>query len=120
MGYFTQISTHCTLLNEIGQKYLDTLPFISNEEVIQLIWTKAYDIFESMGRWECEDLPDWVADTIDSGVPYSEIPRNGSLHYSLGFATTAQDACLRAYLEWVEGRDTELKSFQTLADLPDA
>lgn len=122
MNYFSKISEGCDKLTEIGQTYLDSLPFIPSGEAAERIWNKARSIFDSLGgdekAWEDENLPQWVADTMDWAVPYTQIPRNGSLHYSLGWSVVAQEANLRALLEYVEGREPEQRKFQMLADLP--
>lgn len=110
MGYFRAITEECEILNEKAQHYLDQLPFMDNKSVIRRIMDIAYNIFEKHGKdWDA--VPDWVATTIDHAVPYSCIPKNGSLHYALGYSVVSQDAHLRNLLEIAEGRETKELDF---------
>lgn len=117
MSYFDKIIQRADKLNKIGQQYLDNLPFISDENVVTAIYNKAVTIFNEHNRnWET--IPEWVAQVLDEGVPYSHAIENGSLHYTLGWAITAQSANLRNYLEVFEGRESEHIKLQMLAKLP--
>lgn len=119
MGFFSDLSKRCDQLSEVAQKYLDTLPFISSEECTKRIWNWAWEQVDKDDRGDVifNEKHDFAEQIIDGGVPYSEQPSNGSLHYSLGWSVTAQDANLRSLLEFVEGRQNEWIKFKCLADL---
>lgn len=103
MNYFAAISRRADELNQLGEKYLQKLPFMSNHKICKRLWAIAAKIDKST-----ETNPDWVDSTLDHSIPFASPPRNGSLYFSLGFAITAQDAKLRNLLEVAEGRDSEL------------
>lgn len=119
MSYFKRISDECTKLSETAQKYLDKLEFIDSELCCRKIWDwacsqmdedeRGYFVFNGKN-----ELAEYI---VDSGIPFSEMPSNGSLHYSLGWSIVAQDANLRSLLEFVEGRQKEWVKFECLVDL---
>jgi hypothetical protein len=111
MNYFAAISARCAELNEAGQRYLDQFDFIPNDEILQRIWDKAWEIDAQPG-----ENPEWVDMTCDNCIPFGSVPNNGSIYYSLGWAETANDACLRNLLEIAEGRTTEELDLATLAE----
>lgn len=120
MSYFDLISEECNKLNLKAQEYLDTLPFIDNIELINKIWSWAWNQVDKDEN-ECvifNGKHQLAEEIIDAGVPYVEMPNNGSIHYSLGWAIVAQDANLRSLYEFIEGRQTEQLTFKMLADLP--
>lgn len=112
MNYFKAIAKRADELNELGNAYLKTLPFMSNDIICERLWKLAYEIFDE----DKDDNPDWVVSTVDGCIPFASQSRNGSIYYSLGFAVAAQDARLRNLLELVEGRTTEELTFPTLAE----
>ena len=114
--YFQVLIDNCEKLNEQGQAYLDTLPFIPSDEVAERIYKKGMEIFHAANEdWSA--VPEWVKTVADGFVPYSEAPRNGSLRYALGWAMVSQEAHLRNLLERAEGRTTEKLDFEILADV---
>lgn len=117
MNYFEQLTKRCNQLNEKGNAYLDTLPFLPNDEVCDRIYKAAQRIFQEANE-DWESIPDWVASAMDGWIPYAALPKNGSLHYSLGWAVASQDAHLRNLLERAEGRETKELNFPVLAPLP--
>jgi hypothetical protein len=60
--------------------------------------------------------PWWVNEVCDGHIPFSSIPSNRSLYFTLGWAITANDACLRNLLEIAEGRETMELTLSTLAE----
>jgi len=118
VDYFDKITEQCDLLNEQGRAYLDRLPFINNEEVCERIFRIARKIFED-GRESRDAIPEWIEVIANGYIPYSAPPKNGSLHYSLGWAIVSQDAHLRNTLERIEGRETTKLNFGVLAPLPE-
>lgn len=115
MNYFETITDECNKLDELGQAYLDKLPFMDNDTVVQGIFKKAKEIFESHNEnWET--IPEWVANTMDGWMPYAGIPKTGSLFFSLGFSVVANDALLRNLLEVAEGREEKFLDFFNLVD----
>jgi hypothetical protein len=119
MDYFEQLKEECNRLSQIAGEYIDTLPFIENEEVIQRIWRWAESQVEidDDGYFILNGKNELAEDVLDSGVPFSGTPRNGSLHYALGWSAVAQDANLRSLLEFVEGRQPDWIKFQCLAEV---
>lgn len=111
MNYFSAIKKRADELNLMGEDYLDKLPFMNNEEICQRLWEIAWEIEKSD-----QENPEWVDMTLDGFIPYSSIPRNGSLYFSLGRAVVAQDALLRNLLEVAEGRETKELSFNFIAE----
>lgn len=115
MNYFQAIAARAEQLDELGRKYLDSLPFLPNDEVIQRIFVRAKQIFEEAEEdWEA--VPDWVASTMDGWMPYATLPNNGSIYYSLGYSVVAHDAHLRNFLEIAEGRTDQRLDFPCLAE----
>jgi hypothetical protein len=107
MNYFEAIRVRADELNERGQQYLDSLPFLSNQEVIPRLIDAAQKMRDKQGLDRCPDWVEWLL--YDGVVPFSP-RRNGSLYYALGYAMVAADALLRHLLETVEGRTkTKLK-----------
>ncbi len=120
--YFKQLAERCNELNAIAQKYLDGLPFIDNDTLAQSIWKHYYDIApkdtsgEILWRESKNESENEALHILDSCVPYYNAPRNGSLHYAIGYAITAQEANLRAlYEHLING--AEKRVFKMLADL---
>lgn len=122
MNYFEALSAECDKLTEKANEYLSRLPFMPNDKVAERLWEIAIEIGKKNGlkteenylvfkdlNWEI--LPEWVANTLDGWLPYGDIPRNGSLHFSLGFSSASQDAHLRNLLEIAEGRETNELDF---------
>lgn len=103
MNYFTELTERCSLLDERGREYLDTLPFMSNQDVVKAIWNFLNEKHLPDNK-EYKDL-DWnklnelEAQIYDSGVPFSSIPKNGSLKFSMGFSVVAWEAKLRNVYE---------------------
>lgn len=113
-NYFKAISIECDKLTEEGQKYLDQFDFLTVDQMADRIWEAYLDKFQEVNeKWE--DLPEWAQDCID-GVPYCAPPRNGSIHFLLGYSPTAQEACLRNLLEIAEGRTTEVIDLSYIVD----
>jgi len=121
MDYFSKISERCNQLSHIGAAYMDKLPFIPTEDVVQKIWDWAWLQMDKDGDgnivWNGKN--ELAEDIIDSGVPFSEAPSNGSLHYTLGWSVVAQEANIRSLFEFIEGRQPEWIKFQCLAELPE-
>lgn len=121
MGFFKSISDACEDLSQVAQGYLDTLPFIASEEVVQRVWNWACNQMDKDERdhFIFNGKNGLAEDIVDTGVPFSMQPTNGSLHYSLGWSIVAQEANLRSLLEYVEGRQQEWIKFKCLADMPE-
>jgi len=114
MNYFAAIAKRSEELNDMAQVYLDSLPFISDPDCVGMIWEKANEIFKAANEnWA--KVPEWVADSMDGYVPFSQSPSNGSLYVTLGHAVTARSANLRM-LEYAYGRRSTLDYFPTLAE----
>ena len=115
MTYFEKISAECDKLTQKANKYLSGLEFIPNDQVMNRIYAKAKEIFfEANENWDA--VPEWVAQTMDGWMPYSTIPRNGSIGFALGYSPASQDAHLRNLLEIVEGRETKELDFPVVVD----
>lgn len=115
---FVDLAERAAELDSLGQAYLDSLPFVSNEEICERVWKRANEVFAAAGEdWEA--VPEWVANTMDGYIPYSQIPRNGSLHFSLGFSVVSLEAHLRNLLEIAEGRTSVELDFPVLAEMPE-
>ena len=119
MGYFTDISNKCTELSKTAQVYLDKYDFISSQDCISRIWSWAWSNMDKDedGNPIFNGKNELAEDIVDGGVPYSVPPKNGSIHYSLGWSIVAQEANLRSLLEFVEGRQKEWIKFQCLVEL---
>lgn len=125
---FQKLTDRCDALTEIAQAYLDTLPFIPSDECCERIWKWAWDNVakDEQGHvdwpedgWDDTDPRSLPYEILDGGIPFSNVPRNGSLQYALGWSIVAQDANLRSLLEFVEGRQSEWIRFKCLADFGD-
>jgi hypothetical protein len=118
-GFFQILSDKCTELSDIAQKYLDTMPFITNEECSNRIWSWACSQMDTdeNGYFIFNGKNEFAEEIVDGGIPFAEPPRNGSLHYSLGWSITAQEANLRSLLEFLEGRQSEWVKFKCLVGL---
>lgn len=114
-NYFESITEACDELDRQGNEYIDRFDFIPNDEICKRIWNAANKIFKDSGE-EWNLVPEWVANTMDGWMPYANIPRNGSLFFSLGFSCVSQDAHLRNLLEIAEGRETKWLDFDCLVD----
>lgn len=114
---FKLIIQRCEELDRLGNAYLDTLPFLTNDEMCQRIWVKAHEIYKAANE-DSDAVPDWVLTTVDGCVPYSQPPRNGSLRYLLGYSLASNDAHLRNLLEIAEGRTTKELDFPVVAEMP--
>ena len=108
--YFGLLSWKCDRLTEKAQKYLDSLPPISNDDCIQGIWEKAQEIFAKNDE-DFDKVPWWVADTMDYHMPYTNIPKDGSLGFSFGFSIVSFEAHLRNLLEIAQNRETKELDF---------
>ena len=115
MNYFKAITTRCEELDKLGQAYLDRFEFLPNDQVLDRIWAKAWELFEAAGK-DFKKIPEWAASAVDGHIPYSAPPRNGSLYYLMGWSVVAQDAHLRNQLEIAEGRETKELDFPVLAE----
>lgn len=115
MNYFEAISFRCSQIDDLASNYLSRLPFLSNEEVLDRLWVKACEIWESNGKEFNQKSPEWVENWMDGWPPYST-PNNGSLYFSLGWSLVSQDAHLRNLLERAEGREKEELNFPILAE----
>lgn len=120
MGYLKDLVDECNKLSDIAQEYLSKFEHDnkSMEDLSKEIWNAAWDRVYKLGFtdknwWDCGDEDaTWI---IDMGCsPHTNIPRNGSLRYTLGYSIAAQSANLRAYYEhFVNGK--ELITFKTVA-----
>lgn len=119
MGYFKSISDRCELLTTEAQKYLDGLPFISNDECAERIvkWASGQVDRDERGYVIYNGKNEFAELILDAGVPYYDAPKNGSLHHTLGWSTTAQEANVRSILEYVEGRQEKWIKFRCLVNL---
>lgn len=117
MDYFTAISHRCNQLTEISQAYLDKLPFIPNDEVMERIWNAAQKYEAELDAdIDWDSVPEWAARTLDGWMPYSQEPRNGSIYFALGYSVVAQEANLRRLLEYVEGGTDTFEPTTCLAE----
>jgi len=108
MNLFDQIRKEAEELDRKAKEYLDSVPFMSTDRCMRKIYIKAKQIFDESGE-DWENIPEWVALTMDGWMPYSTIPNNGSIGFSLGFSVLAMEANLRHLVEIAEGRtDKEL------------
>ncbi len=115
MNYFSAIAKRASELDDIAQKYLDSLPFIPDPECVQRIYKEALKIFkENNENWN--KVPEWVASSVDGYMPFSAPPIPGSMYVSLGHSPVARSANLRMLLEYAEGRRNNLEYFTTLAE----
>lgn len=117
MNYFKAIEHVRNKLDKKAQKYLDTLPFMANDDVLDRLWEIANTEFDKVGRsWDrCDEIPEWASSFLDGWQPYGT-PRNGSLFFSLGWSVQSQDAHLRNLLERAEGREAKELPFGILAN----
>lgn len=116
MLYFSDLSKKCDELNALGQAYLDSLPTIPNDEVVNRIMTRAHQIFEENNE-DWDKIPEWVGFVLDGHVPYSLPPKDGSINALLGHSMVSQEAHLRNLLEIAEGRTTEELTFPVRAEI---
>lgn len=124
MNYFQAISKRCNELTEKANTYLEMFDDgLSNDEMIQKIFDKSVILMnEAKERGEdfWETLPDWATSSLDYAVPFSNIPINGSLYFSLGFSIAAFEANLRILYEYVmdDSKDgnEELEFFVALSE----
>jgi hypothetical protein len=114
MNYFDAIKRRTEELDVLGQAYLNKFDFLPNDQICDRIWAAAKKIFLDKNE-DFDSCPWWVAQTIDYCLPYSTIPKNGSIYFSLGFSSVSQDAHLRNLLEIAEGRETMELDFEVLA-----
>lgn len=126
-SYFRELAAAADELTAKADAYMAGKEFIPNDQVIDRIWAACLKLFERHGgRYsgggtllfdglDWESLPWWAAQTLDGGMPYASIPRDGSLGFSLGFSPASQDAHLRNIMEIAEGRETEELNFPTRA-----
>ena len=128
MSVFDELIQGAEELTEKANAYMEGKEFLPNNEVTDRIWKASLKLFERHGGkfsendtllfdgldWEA--LPWWAAQTLDGWMPYSAVPRNGSLKFSLGFSPAALDANLRNIMEIAEGRETEELDFGICAD----
>lgn len=103
-------------LDRLGAAYLEKLPFLTSQETAERLHIAAMRIFEAANR-EWYAVPDYVAMIADGVMPYFHPPRNGSLHFTLGFSVTSQEAHLRNLLEIAEGRESAFLDFPVVAEL---
>ncbi len=108
---FKQVTEACNELDRKGQVYLDSLPFISNDESIDRIFNRARAIFTEANE-DFDTVPEWVAQTMDYYIPYA-IPGSsgGSIMAAMAHSITSQDAHLRNLLEIAEGRTSKELDF---------
>jgi len=111
MNYFAAISKRADELTARAQAYLDGLPFMPNDNVMGRLWEIAQAIDTADG-----ENPDWVDSTLDGWIPFSGVPRDGSLFFALGYSPTAQDARLRNLLEVAERRENVTLELATVAE----
>jgi len=120
MNYFNAIIKRADELNQQAQEYLDGLELISNLECIERIDKKAQEIWDEAKKQYGEDVwdhvPSWVADIMDCWFPYTNVPKDGSIYFSLGFSPVALDANLRKLLEHAEGRTENIDPFPLVAE----
>lgn len=114
MNYFDAIKKRTEELDLLGQNYLNKFDFLPNDQICERIWTAAKKMFSDK-KEDFDSCPWWVAQTMDYCLPYSTIPKNGSIYFSLGFSSVSQDAHLRNLLEIAEGRETTELDFEVLA-----
>lgn len=115
MDYFKAISFRASQLDDLANAYLSKLPFLSNDQVLEKLWSKAKEIWKQNGSDFNGKSPEWVENWMDGWIPYST-PQNGSLYFSLGWSVASQDAHLRNLLERAEGRETKELDFAILAE----
>mgnify|MGYP003975297233 FL=1 len=115
---FTWIGKESDKLTKKANKYLSKLPEISNQDVADKLAKISFKLFkEAKEDWRA--IPWWAGDIMDGHMPYWGVPRNGSLHYSLGFSMSSQEAHLRNLLEIAEGRESKELDFSLICDLDD-
>lgn len=117
MNYFQELVSGCDELDRKGQAYLDSLPFLPNDEVKQRIHNKAVEIFNAANEdWDA--VPEWVSQTMDGHIPYGVLPTNGSLYFAMAFSVVSMEAHLRNLLEIAEGRETKELDFPVIVPKP--
>lgn len=119
---FARLAEECAKLDEKGQAYLDRFEFLTVSQMADRVWdatAKAYHErgVNASGDWSA--MPDWAqCGMLEDGiVPYTEPPRNGSLHVLLGYSMVSAEAHLRNLLERAEGRETAPLDFGILVPL---
>lgn len=115
-NYFAALVEKASKLDELANKYLENFKPMSNEEAVNRIHKAAQELLKEAGE-NFDQLPDWAAESLDGHVPYSTIPKNRSLGFTLGFSIASQEAHLRNLLEIAEGRTTQHLSFPVVAKL---
>ena len=113
--YFKMISDRADELTRLANDYLNKFDFLTNDEICQKIYKKAWELFKQADE-NFNAIPEWVALTVDGWMPYTCRSRNGSLHYTLGFSPASQDAHLRNLLEIAEGRETKELPFPVVCE----
>jgi hypothetical protein len=116
MSYFDELAEAATRLDEQGQKYLDGLPFVPNDECAKRIYVAAERVFQK-AQEDWDAVPEWVAAVMDGWMPYYHERRNGSLNHLLGSSVVSRDAHLRNLLEIAEGRTAIELDFPVTAEV---
>ena len=126
---FRRLAAGANELDRKAEAYMADKEFIPNDEVKYRIWRASCALFHKHGGtcdkddymrfcdldWDA--LPWWAAQTLDSTIPYGEVPRNGSLGFSLGYSAASQDAHLRNIMEIAEGREQHELDFPVVFKL---
>lgn len=126
MSYFEIMKNGVAELDKKANEYLSDKEFISNDEILERLWKYCLELFYANGgekdqsgildfenlNWE--NLPWWARSALDGHLPYSSIPENGSLNFSLGFSSASFDAHLRNLFEIAEGRENKELDFPFL------
>ena len=115
---FTWIKDEGNKLDILGKAYLDKFDFIANDDMAQRLAEISWRLFEESGK-DWDSIPWWAANIQDGWMPFYHPPKNGSLHYSLGFSMVSQEAHLRNLLEIAEGREKKELDFPLICDLDD-
>lgn len=114
--YFTELKEGAEQLDALAEVYMEDKEFLPNDAVMDRIWEACLRLFKKHGgyydgghlrfdRLDWDRLPWWAAQTLDGWMPYSSVPRNGSLGFALGYSPASMDAHLRNILEIAEGRE---------------
>jgi hypothetical protein len=116
MSYFEELIAAEQVITKKANDYLDKLPFMSNDEVMEKLHKIAWKLFRDKNE-NFDAIPDWAATIVDGWMPYVSSRPNGSLNYTLGFSVASQDAHLRNLLEIAEGREEKELDFDVVAKI---
>lgn len=100
-SYLPKLSNELTIYgNEYLERFNDGK---SNADLIEDVW----QVVSKFTDVEIESHPerDLIDEILDGWMPYTQIPRNGSLWFSLGFSVVAMEANLRMMREYFIGSE---------------